>query len=464
MAITAAATGCIIDVNGAWCESTGISRSTALGKTFLDLGLWADPAQASDCAATLDRNSSLRAFAAALLFRAQARQCLLSARRVAMPGHSCILWEIHDLARPAPQHPGTSESDRRLAALIEATSDAIFIKDTEGIYRLANQSTARFLGRPLEQVIGADDTQLFAEADARAVMATDRRVMQERRVQSLEEVVMTADGTSRTFHSTKGPMFDDSGKLVGIFGIARDITERRRDEAVLREREAQLRIVSDNLPGGVIYELDTGPDGTQRRFTYLSSGVQSVQGISVAEGLADASRLLDQMLEEDRPAFVAARRTSIDQLTPFDAEFRIRRTDGSLRWVTVRAAPRRNTCGNLVWDGILLDITETKRAQEAFLRAQQNYQMLFREMLNGFALHEIICDASGKPIDYRFIDVNPAFERMTGLNARDCIGRRVLEVLPGTEKYWIDTFGKVALSGEPIMYENYSAEIGKHFE
>jgi PAS domain S-box-containing protein len=93
-----------------------------------------------------------------------------------------------------------------------------------------------------------------------------------------------------------------------------------------------------------------------------------------------------------------------------------------------------------------------------------NYQTLFREMLDGFALHEIVCDAEGEPVDYRFLAVNPAFERMTGLKAGDIVGRTVLEVLPGTEKHWIETFGKVALSGKPVAFENYTAELDKHFK
>ncbi len=96
--------------------------------------------------------------------------------------------------------------------------------------------------------------------------------------------------------------------------------------------------------------------------------------------------------------------------------------------------------------------------------ANQNYQNLFRQMQNAFALHEIICDQQGKPIDYRFLAINPAFERMTGLKAADIIGKTVLEAMPGTESYWIETYGKVALTGEPVEFEEYSAAIDKYFE
>ncbi|MEN6595462.1 MAG: PAS domain S-box protein [Clostridiaceae bacterium] len=96
-------------------------------------------------------------------------------------------------------------------------------------------------------------------------------------------------------------------------------------------------------------------------------------------------------------------------------------------------------------------------------KASRNYYLLFHEMVDAFALHEMICDALGKPVDYRFLAVNAAFEHMTGLAAEEIIGRTVLEVLPDTEPYWIDIYGKVALTGEPIRFENFNISTNKHF-
>lgn len=103
-------------------------------------------------------------------------------------------------------------------------------------------------------------------------------------------------------------------------------------------------------------------------------------------------------------------------------------------------------------------------ARRATAESQQQYQALFREMLNGLALHEILCDTHGQPVDYRFLAVNPAFERMTGLKAETIVGRTVLEVLPQTERSWIETYGRVALTGEPVLFEHYSGVFDKHFE
>jgi PAS domain S-box-containing protein len=105
-----------------------------------------------------------------------------------------------------------------------------------------------------------------------------------------------------------------------------------------------------------------------------------------------------------------------------------------------------------------------KQMVEALRASEERYRSLFSGMAEGFALHEIICNEKGEPCDYRFIDVNPAFERLTGLKRADIAGKTVLEVLPDIEPHWLKTYGEVALTGKPANFENYSAELGKHYE
>jgi PAS domain S-box-containing protein len=127
-------------------------------------------------------------------------------------------------------------------------------------------------------------------------------------------------------------------------------------------------------------------------------------------------------------------------------------------WVEFLANSLFDENGNFIGlAGVTRDITER-------IKAEQNYKTLFNEMLDGFALHEIICDSTGIPVNYRFLNINPAFERMTGLKAKDVVGRTVLDIMPDTEQYWIDTYGKVAVMGEPVFFENYAAAIGKYFK
>ncbi|HSD57357.1 MAG TPA: PAS domain S-box protein [Methanotrichaceae archaeon] len=105
-----------------------------------------------------------------------------------------------------------------------------------------------------------------------------------------------------------------------------------------------------------------------------------------------------------------------------------------------------------------------KAAEDALRESEHRYRSLFSGMTEGFALHEIICDAKGEPCDYRFLDVNPAFERLTGLKREDVIGKTHNEVLPNDDPVWVKAYGAVALTGEPTQFDNYSPALGRHYE
>ncbi|OGV45288.1 MAG: hypothetical protein A2017_08785 [Lentisphaerae bacterium GWF2_44_16] len=109
------------------------------------------------------------------------------------------------------------------------------------------------------------------------------------------------------------------------------------------------------------------------------------------------------------------------------------------------------------------EIIARKAAEQAVQERDNDYRLLFENMTSGFALHEIICDNSNNPIDYSFLEINPAFEKLTGVKAAEIIGKTALEIFPDLEKYWIEIYGQVALNGNPVSFENYSKSLGKYF-
>jgi PAS domain S-box-containing protein len=102
-------------------------------------------------------------------------------------------------------------------------------------------------------------------------------------------------------------------------------------------------------------------------------------------------------------------------------------------------------------------------ANTELAKSRKQYKDLFNHMLDGFALHEIILNDQGEPVDFKFLNVNPAFEKITGLQREKIINKRVKDVLPETEDYWIKIYGHVALTSEPLEMEKYSSEIGRYF-
>jgi PAS domain S-box-containing protein len=142
-------------------------------------------------------------------------------------------------------------------------------------------------------------------------------------------------------------------------------------------------------------------------------------------------------------------------------ENRYRCKDNSYKWLAWTSMPDLEH--GLMY-AVARDITEQKVSEQALSESEKRYRLLFNSMLSGFALHEIIYDENGKPCDYRFLDLNPSFERLTGLRRIDTLGKTVCEVLPKIETYWIDTYGEVVLSGKPAHFENYSEELDRYYE
>jgi PAS domain S-box-containing protein len=107
---------------------------------------------------------------------------------------------------------------------------------------------------------------------------------------------------------------------------------------------------------------------------------------------------------------------------------------------------------------------EKDRLTESLRQSEEQYKLLTTQMPLGLALHEVILNEDGKPIDYRYLSVNNSFERMTGLQRKDIIGKTVLEILPKTEHVWIDGFGTVAITGKPATFHDYAASLGRYYQ
>jgi PAS domain S-box-containing protein len=97
-------------------------------------------------------------------------------------------------------------------------------------------------------------------------------------------------------------------------------------------------------------------------------------------------------------------------------------------------------------------------------QVQQDYQLLFEKMLSGFAVHEMIFDGKGNPVDYRFLSVNPAFETLLNLRAEEVLGKTIGEVIPGLEPQWLERYGRVVETGESVHFEDYSAPLDRCFD
>jgi len=274
--------------------------------------------------------------------------------------------------------------------------------------------------------------------------------------------IRRTDGVVRWIWAAGAHERNAEGKPVRIAGIVQDITERHMAEVALRENEANLAITLQSIGDAVIA---TDAEG---RITRMNPVAERLTGWSLAEAagrpMGEVFRIVNAYTRnpvENPVEEVIARGVTVGLANHTVLLAR----DGREFQIADSAAPIRDRSGDIV--GVVLvfsDVTERYEGREALSRSEENYRMLFEGMLEGFALHEIICDDSGRPVDYRFLSINPAFEKMTGIRAADAIGKTVRELMPETEAVWIDRYGRVALTGEAIQFEEHSSALGRIFQ
>ena len=253
------------------------------------------------------------------------------------------------------------------------------------------------------------------------------------------------DGQYHWFLSRALPVRDQSGTIVRWLGTNTDITERASTEAALRDSEERLRALADNLPNGMVYQAVRAPDGALR-FTYVSQAVERLHGIDAAAVMADPSLLDAQVLPEFKPVLEKVRREASDASKLISIEIPMRLPSGEVRWFHRASAPRRMENGEVFWDGVELDITERKRAEEAAHESETRFAALFAQASAGLAETDL---------EGRFTAVNDRFCTLVGLTREKLLaGMTVKDVThPEDVPRNLRLFKRAAKTGEPFEIE-----------
>ena len=243
-------------------------------------------------------------------------------------------------------------------------------------------------------------------------------------------------------------------------GVMLNITEQKRAEEELRD--TMLRQEAAVCAGDVgLWDWDLKTN----RVVYSAEWKRQI-GYEDHE-ISDAFDEWQTRVHPDDldPLLTILREFIADKLPSVEVEFRFRHKDGSYRWILSRASLIQNENGHPIRVmGSHIDLTERRRAENALRESELRFRSVFDNAIVGVAVHEIMLDQKGCAIDYIFLQVNAAFERLTGLRHAEILGKPVTQFFPAEEaSRFIAIYGKVVFTGIPVDFEAYSATLNRHF-
>ncbi|OAN50374.1 diguanylate cyclase [Paramagnetospirillum marisnigri] len=260
-------------------------------------------------------------------------------------------------------------AELRLDMLMDHADDSILILDSQGSIDTVNAAAQRLFGRTAAEMVGQPFSILLPPELRHAELLDAPETSSATVVGGgpRELTGLRQDGTTFDLELSTSEVRLEGQRL--FVGIGRDITRRRRTEAALRETQQRLGAIAANMPG-MVFQRSLSPDGVLS-FTYVSEGCRAILGLEPEELTRDPDLFLSLLGDDEHQAFLTALGRSARTMEPFDEEMSVAGTGmgGRRRWLRGQSRPTQRPDGIVVWDGVLLDVTDRKLAEQrlAFL-------------------------------------------------------------------------------------------------
>ena len=343
-----------------------------------------------------------------------------------------------------------TESEKQYRLLFNGAGDAIFIQDMSGRFIQVNDVACERLGYSRDELLQMPpmDIDLPEYADCISqrceCVKRDGYVIFESAHVSKGGTVIPVEINSRLI---------EYGGQPATLSIARDITERKKAETALIESEKRYRGLFNSASDGIfIHDLNG---------QFIDANVVACEFLGYTHDELLQMTVMDLHTPQNAPK-IKPRLLDVLQHDYIINEANVER-DGRVTSLEIKSQLIESDKGSAILS-IARDITERRHAEKALKKSEELFRTLHSTMNEGVALHEIIYSESGEPVDYRILDVNPAFESIVGIKREDAVGSRATELYATSEAPYLDIYAKVAASGDPITFESTFESVGKTFK
>lgn len=337
----------------------------------------------------------------------------------AVRGYYAYIEDITDKRRAEIK---LRHSEARYRAVINVMSEAILVMDSQGKIIAANPSCEKILGLPLNELIGItyQDFNWIAVDEFGNYFPYKKHpsYLTLREGKSFENVIMGIKNKEKnsliwiSINSKPLQLPEKPSEFYAVISFI-DITKEKNIENKLKKSELKLRQITDSIPGAVFqYKLNQNGES---EFIFISEGIEKLYEISMAEIINNSQIMWDLILPEDNLQFNQSLQKSIDNFQPFLSEFRIKTPQDKIKWIAAASTPYFESDNDIIWDGILTDITSLKIIEK-------NLKLALKETSDiKFALNHacivIYVDLKGK-----IISVNDHFCKLSGYSSKELIG------------------------------------------
>jgi len=448
--------GHFIVVNQTWLDTLGYSREEVLGKSFAD---FLHPDWRDHFMENFPRFKSIGEILGVEFEMVKKNGNLILVSFTGKISRDetgnfqqthCI---FHDITERRQAEELLQEREDFLSTILDTTADGFYVMDSEGVITDVNEAYCSFSGYAREEILGVHINDIDADETPAQTQERIHRIVSNNS-KLFETCHRRKDGSVFPVEIATTYINKGGGKFVCF---ARNLTDRKRAEDELKSNYALLQVAGETAKfGGWSVDLE-------KNICTWSDAVADIHG--VLHGYSPpVQEAINFYAPKWREKITQCFSACVKEGNSYDEEMEIITQKGKHVWVRATGKAVKNEKGKIIKvQGSFQDITDKKQAEEALRESEEKLQALFSAMTEMVVVHELLFDDKGMPCNYRILDCNQAFCRITKIKKETAIGKTATQVYNTDSAPYLDVYANVALAGKPVEFVTYYASMDKHF-